>query len=199
MLLLVLMKGHPGCGKSTLARALAKALKFPLVDKDDARDAMQCLISDCTYQETHPDVIGQTLNEISYEIMFATAATQLSVGLSVIVDCPLAYARLYHRAAAIAEQYGARVTVIECICSDEALWRVRLETRSALDSGSSKVHKPKSWAQIQALMYKYNGCWEWSTDGSVSLNCHVTIDSAFMSTCDAVVHIMEQLPPYTHG
>ena len=36
--ILVLMKGHPGSGKSTLAQALARKLKWPLIDKDDIRD-----------------------------------------------------------------------------------------------------------------------------------------------------------------
>jgi adenylylsulfate kinase-like enzyme len=39
--LLVLFKGHPASGKSTLARGVAKALAIPLVDKDDARDVFQ--------------------------------------------------------------------------------------------------------------------------------------------------------------
>ena len=38
---LVLLKGHPGAGKSTLGRALAATLGAALVDKDDARDAIQ--------------------------------------------------------------------------------------------------------------------------------------------------------------
>ena len=42
-MLLVLLKGHPGCGKSTLGRAVARHLRCPLVDKDDPRDAASAL------------------------------------------------------------------------------------------------------------------------------------------------------------
>ena len=41
---LVLLKGHPGCGKSTFGKAVASRMRWPLVDKDDARDALQAAI-----------------------------------------------------------------------------------------------------------------------------------------------------------
>ncbi len=40
---LILFKGHPGVGKSTLAQALAITLQCPLIDKDDARDSLSLL------------------------------------------------------------------------------------------------------------------------------------------------------------
>ena len=43
-------------------------------------------------------------NALSYEIMWRYAQTQLSCGLSVIVDCPLAREELYHKGAALAAE-----------------------------------------------------------------------------------------------
>lgn len=40
---LLLLKGPPGSGKSTLAAALVAALRWPLIDKDDARSSFQPL------------------------------------------------------------------------------------------------------------------------------------------------------------
>ena len=37
---LVLMKGHPGTGKSTLAQCLCRLLEWPLIDKDATRDCL---------------------------------------------------------------------------------------------------------------------------------------------------------------
>ena len=37
---LVLMKGFPATGKSELAYALARRLRWPLVDKDDIKDVI---------------------------------------------------------------------------------------------------------------------------------------------------------------
>lgn len=92
---LLLIKGHPGTGKSTLAKQLAAALGWPLVDKDDARDCMRCSLA-----------TPQELNDLSYAIMFRVAGTQLSLGMSCILDCPFARVSLYQHAAALAQQVG---------------------------------------------------------------------------------------------
>ena len=42
---LLLLKGQPGSGKSTLAALLAAALRWPLIDKDDARSSFQALVA----------------------------------------------------------------------------------------------------------------------------------------------------------
>ena len=93
---LLLLKGFPGCGKSTLGRALAATLGWPLIDKDDARDCLQTLVADC------PSV---DWNNLSYEIMFSYLETQLSLDLDgVIVDSPLARRVLFDRAEALARK-----------------------------------------------------------------------------------------------
>lgn len=94
---LLLLKGQPGSGKSTLAAALACMLRWPLVDKDDARSAFQPLVA------AHSAV---DWNQLSYAVMWRVVETQLRCGLSLIVDCPLARRPLFDRAAALAEQVG---------------------------------------------------------------------------------------------
>ena len=94
---LLLLKGQPGSGKSTLAAALAAALHWPLVDKDDARSPCQHLVA------AHPSV---NWTQLAYDIMWRVCERQLSCGLSVIVDCPLARRELFDRAAALAAQVG---------------------------------------------------------------------------------------------
>ena len=44
--IMVLMKGHPGVGKSSIAICMAQLLRIPLIDKDDARDSFSCLPQD---------------------------------------------------------------------------------------------------------------------------------------------------------
>ncbi|CAD7697486.1 unnamed protein product [Ostreobium quekettii] len=92
---LMLLKGHPGCGKSTLGRNVARSLGWSLVDKDDAKGALQRCAIECA-----------GVDAVSYDIMFSAARTLLRVGLSVIVDCPLSRRALYDKASALAEQIG---------------------------------------------------------------------------------------------
>lgn len=91
----LLCKGHPCTGKSTLATHLAHILRWPLCDKDDAKD---CLVESGINAEL------QEANEAAYNIMFAVAATQLRCGMSVIIDSPCARRALYNRALDLANR-----------------------------------------------------------------------------------------------
>lgn len=214
---LILMKGHPGTGKSTLANALAKKLSWPLIDKDDVRDCtlhlqapLPCEV--LAHAEAAPNPGGPprvvdagVLNELAYEVMWRVAARQLALGLSVVVDCPLARAALFGRGLDLAHATGAKLGVLECRPGDTEEWRRRLEGRAAAESalplpggevprasdilpgggppgegptpgchvsggaGGTGIrhHKPQTWAELQRLLDRYGGCWEFATGGGV--------------------------------
>lgn len=135
------MKGHPATGKSALARALAQQLGWPLIDKDDVKD----------HTLTLPDG-----NALAYRIMWQIVATQLALGLSVIVDSPLSYPESYATAQTLAQQPGVRLWVVETQL-DPAEWRRRLEERSP----TASTHKIRGWAAMQQQLAAYNGCWQY--------------------------------------
>lgn len=99
--LLLLLKGHPGSGKSTLAKLIASHYHFTLSDKDDSRDTLKAI------EDQQGPAKAWDLNALSYDIMFAVTATQLSCGLSVVVDCPLSKVELYHQALAVAKKVSS--------------------------------------------------------------------------------------------
>lgn len=45
-------------------------------------------------------------NQLSYDVMFRVASTQLGLGMSVILDCPLAHRQLYDKGAELAALVG---------------------------------------------------------------------------------------------
>uniref|UniRef100_A0A0D9WVP8 Uncharacterized protein n=1 Tax=Leersia perrieri TaxID=77586 RepID=A0A0D9WVP8_9ORYZ len=147
---IVAMKGHPGSGKSTVARAIATVLRCPLLDKDDVRD--------CTLPLERAEGLAVTmLNELSYAVLWRVAERQVQIGLSVVVDLPLS--RRAHLDA-LTQLPAALVVVVECRPGNEDEWRRRLEERGAavVEGGGDGWHKPKTWAELERLREGYQGC-----------------------------------------
>jgi predicted kinase len=118
MIWLLALKGHAGCGKSTLGRTLSSRLGWPIIDKDGIKDIL----------DGHTEEAGG----LAYETMFNVARRQLQQGLNVICDSPLTYPMGYEKARQIAIGTHARLVIIECYCSDEQEWSRRINARKTL-------------------------------------------------------------------
>jgi predicted kinase len=129
------MKGLAGSGKSTLARALSRHFGWPLIDKDDIKDLL----------DSHTSAAGF----LAYEIMFNIACRQLSQGLNVICDSPLTGRAAYEHAQAIAKETHASLAILECICSDESLWKQRINGRKTLQL---PAHHQTDWDAYQVFL-----------------------------------------------
>jgi predicted kinase len=117
LMTLIVMRGYPGTGKSTIARAISAALHAPLIDRDILR-------------QKAVDIFGNLphVGRFSYELMFALTEEQLSLGLSVVVDSPLTYRTTYEQAKELAQTFHVPMLVVHCQCSPEVQKR-RLEGR----------------------------------------------------------------------
>ncbi|XP_024371736.1 uncharacterized protein [Physcomitrium patens] len=141
--LLVAMKGHPGCGKTTVSRAIAKALHCPVVDKDDIRDCsmdLECpCVMSCTCESKTFNFTSHKLNTLSYVVMWRVTETQLELGLDVVVDCPLERPGLFDKAVALSEKFGATLVIVECYSGDNQIWKERLESRAELGMSDTQI------------------------------------------------------------
>jgi predicted kinase len=138
---LLLFKGHPGTGKSTQAKALARRLLWPLLDKDDIKDHLHHL----------PDS-----GHLSYEILWQLTRRQLEIGLNVIVDSTLSYPLSFATGQAIAKEYEARLLVVETQVPDD-VWRQRLERRLH----EPWTHRTSGWDAMQQLLADYDSSWHY--------------------------------------
>jgi len=180
MLFLVAIKGLPGVGKTTIAHALARRLRWPVLCKDDIRDHL--IILD---KKVNQQVQGINLdsNDYCYDILHHLAATQLQCGLSVIVESPLSHAHLYSDLTSIAARLkeSCRLVVVECTLPSNVEWEERLATRAS-DSKIEK-HQPSSLRDIELVLKKYNGSHEYPiAHPKLVLNMSHTIDKLLDQT-----------------
>lgn len=182
---LILLKGHPGVGKSTIAKDIASLLRCPLVDKDTARECLGSLSS---------SIPGSELNIISYDIMFGYVAAQLSLGSIVVCDSPLSRIELFHRALSICHDNSADIVLIEVECLNESTWRHRLESRGQDQPYS---HKPKTWDELQSLISGYQGAHHWSNsikeDKVGGVPCRLLkVDTSDQDSVDQLMQALQQ-------
>lgn len=139
MPMLIAMRGAPGTGKSTLARALSRRLRWPVIDKDDIKDVL--------------DGQMEAAGGASYDVMVRLVCRQLAQGLDVICDSPLpqqAFANLVRAAT----ETGAVLIVLECRCPDVALWLSRIEQRQSLGLPG---HHTTTWEAVEAFHVRHAG------------------------------------------
>jgi predicted kinase len=131
---LILFSGLPGCGKTSLARAVAHTLRLPLF----AKDRFQRVLRD--------EVPGAPLIG-GYHLLLDQADEQLTLGMGVVLDAVFPREGFRQTALTIAARHGAASRVIECICSDEALWRSRMAGRTQFVPG----WQPAGWEDVERL------------------------------------------------
>jgi adenylylsulfate kinase len=118
--MLIAMAGLPGTGKSTLARRLAQALPAIVLDKDAVRAAL-FPPSEIEYSTPQDDLCVDVMLKVAGYILARDARKH------VILD-GRTFSRRYQVdvVRAFAQDVGAALAFIECVCSDETV-RQRLE------------------------------------------------------------------------
>ncbi len=154
---LILFSGLPGCGKTTLARQLAQRLNVPLF----AKDRLQRVLRD--HIEGSSAVDG-------YHLMLDLADEQLSLGISVILDALFPMSGFRTEAQQIARRHNAHFEAIVCYCSDEALWRTRMQGRIKYVPGWT----PVDWQEVERLRPLYE---PWERQSTLFLDAVQTIET----------------------
>ncbi len=141
---LIIFSGLPGTGKSTLAEMLGRELLIPVFAKDwlEATLVHSGLIS---------TVEDQPLGFAGYELLSVLAERQLMLNQSVILDSVASASSIRNRWQQLAHQYQADWKVIECICSDEAVHRARLNHRQRNIPGWHEL----TWADVEKVQSYY--------------------------------------------
>lgn len=119
---LIVFSGLPGTGKSALAEAIGRELGIPVFAKDWLEGVL--LRSNVVPAETE-----KQLGSVGYDLLTVLAERQLRLEQSVILDSVASTISIRNIWRDLAQRYKADWRVIECICSDSAVHRERLEKR----------------------------------------------------------------------
>jgi len=117
--MLIAFAGLPGAGKSTLARAVGRGLRAPVLSVDPIEAA---LFRAGVHRE-------QPTGLAAYVVAEALAERQLELGLTAVVDAANYVEPGRQMWRDLAARWGVPLRWIEVVCSDEATHRARLEGR----------------------------------------------------------------------
>lgn len=116
-LLVVIVTGPPGAGKTVLGRRLSEELKIPFIGKDDVKEI---LFETLGWEDRQ---WSMRLGAASFEILFHVLERQLAAAKSAVVET--AFIPHYHTARfrGLQEAYGFRPVQIVCSANDEVLFQ----------------------------------------------------------------------------
>jgi predicted kinase len=141
--MLVIMAGLPASGKTTLARALARAVGGAVLDKDAIRPAL-FPPEDIEYSAAQDDFV--------MELMLRTARYLLEKDAARVVFLDgRTFSRAYQRQRAIdfAEAFGTPWLIVECVCS-EASARARLRQDLSVGRHPAANRTVELWESLRA-------------------------------------------------
>lgn len=155
-----------------MAFAIAKALKYCLICKDDVREAAlrhdrQVMVDFRKHCPDNTSSFRVDSNDMTYEAMFAVGLTQLRVGIAgVVLESPLGRVALGERALAVTREAQALCVLVDCY-AERTVWEERLAARAILKD----EFRPSKADQIEKsytdILYK------------IDCDAHVRIDCGF--------------------
>ncbi len=115
----ILFRGRPGVGKTTVSNIFAESRSLLILRKDDIYDVSSAYVNE-----------HQTRNKISYDSMFKILETNSVLGTKFVLDFPFNKTEEINNLYEWCSKFGIKLVSILVICSDRELWESRFDKRS---------------------------------------------------------------------
>jgi len=165
-IVLIILAGLPGAGKTTLAKGLASELRAVHLRIDTIEQAIR-----------ESGVRAVSLDDAGYRVAYALAEDNLRLGHTVIADSVNPWPITRDAWVGVATRAGVDRVEIEIICSDEREHRRRVETRVPDIPGFTLP----TWADVVARDYR---AWD---------RPHMVIDTGKMSPDESTAAVLAAL------
>jgi len=156
---LIVFGGLPGSGKTSLARELAAALHGVYLRIDTIEQAIRDSSS-----------LSGAIDDAGYRVAYQVARDNLRMGRVVISDSVNPVRESRDAWVEVGEETDALLVEVEVVCSDAAIHRQRVETRTADIAGL----KQPTWDDVVAREYE-----SWNRD-------RVVVDTAHRPVAECV-------------
>jgi adenylate kinase family enzyme len=115
---IVLFRGRPGVGKTTLSTAIAEACGHPVLRKDDIYHMSAKRLDE-----------HASRNDLSYETIYTILETNQHVPCTFLLDCPFQHPGDMEALHAWCTEHQVELKSILVVCSNESLWAERISNR----------------------------------------------------------------------
>ncbi|MNI15475.1 adenylate kinase [compost metagenome] len=115
---IILFRGRPGVGKTTLSDHLSTQLNVPIIRKDDFYDVV------AAYNDHHDQ-----RNKVSYGILFKILESNKKINGRFILDFPFNQEDDMTMFSSWLRENNYHLKSILCICSNEEIWADRFHIR----------------------------------------------------------------------
>jgi predicted kinase len=126
----IVVAGRPGAGKTTLAHALAQAVRCPAICRDEIKEGVVRTLGDTTEQE---DALARRANDAFFDVL----ALLVGRGVTVVAEAAFQHRVWAPRLAPL--QTMARVRIVICDVEAERALGRRLERRLG-DPARARFH-----------------------------------------------------------
>jgi len=116
---IILFRGRPASGKTTISKALGLRLALPVIHKDDIYDSLSSIIADHNIR-----------NKAAHDILYAILESNTHADATIILDFPFQNSADFSIIESWCIQYQVILKSVLITCTNEHLWRERLILRS---------------------------------------------------------------------